>query len=126
MRLADANIILDRNNQELEAEDINYEYEMISAENQNQAESLARFIFSTEFARFQFIFNWIHHFFRIFEERKTSEEELQKVEEQINVEMHQTQHLLAGMCPSEKQKFLDQQAEFTRITTETEAIEVQQ
>ena len=57
MRLADANIILDRNNQELEAEDINYEYEMISAENQNQAESLARFIFSTEFARFQFIFN---------------------------------------------------------------------
>ena len=57
MRLADANIILDRNNQELEAEDINYEYDMISAENQNQAESLARFIFSTEFARFQFIFN---------------------------------------------------------------------
>ena len=46
MRLADANIILDRNNQELEAEDINYEYEMISAENQNQAESLARFISS--------------------------------------------------------------------------------
>lgn len=126
MRLADANIILDRNNQELEAEDINYEYEMISAENQNQAESLARFILSTEFARFQFIFNWIHRLFRIFEERKTSEEELQKVEEQINVEMHQTQHLLAGMCPSEKQKFLDQQAEFTRITTETEAIEVQQ
>ena len=49
MRLADANIILDRNNQELEAEDISYEYEMISAENQNQAESLARFIFSAEF-----------------------------------------------------------------------------
>ena len=122
MRLADANIILDRNNQELEAEDINYEYEMISAENQNQAESLARFIFSTEFARFR----RVDRLFRIFEERKTSEEELQKVEEQINVEMHQTQHLLAGMSPSEKQKFLDQQAEFTRITTETEAIEVQQ
>ena len=126
MRLADANIILDRNNQELEAEDISYEYEMISAENQNQAESLARFIFSAEFENLSSFVDWTYRLFRIFEERKTSEEELQKVEEQINVEMHQTQHLLAGMSPSEKQKFLDQQAEFTRITTETEAIEVQQ
>ena len=63
--------------------------------------------------------------YRIFEDRKLSEEHLAEVEKQIDVEMNQTQHLLAGMAPREREEFLAQQKMFTEVTEEMENIEQQ-
>lgn len=80
--------------------------------------------FDKVFDEYKFSNFFISFLVRIFEDRKLSEDDLRKVEKQIDIELNQTQHLLTGMNEDERAAFLTQQQMFMDVTNDIETIEL--
>ena len=71
-KLTDYNLVIEKHNQGLEPADVDYECEKLAKFNEAESESLRN----------------------IFEDRNKSQQELEKVEKQIQIEINETQNLL--------------------------------